>query len=402
MKNIALIMAAGKSSRCGFDKLVAQLGEMTILERCLQTFEACDAIQEIWVVGKTEVDLNFKVDLEGSKLQGFIPGGDTRFQSVKNGLEHCQKNYSNSQGTRIIVHNAANPYLSKVDLENGLKQSETKPNLIFGFFSPNSIKQVGADGQVTQFLNRTEIFETQTPQIAPLSTFTMALEAWDSQIPGSTSRISADPGINEPRDEAELLALIDEPVHVYECDPSNTKVTFSTDLPSTIHHPPFTRLGVGEDSHRFGNYEPDKPFCLGGVDMSEGRLSSEGNSDGDIILHALCNALLSAHGDTTFDPIAAPLCQAGDTNSVSYLEATLEHLTINHSPFTINQLLISLEGAQPKIAPQHQAITKNLAQLLNITPEQIGLTYTTGEALTSFGKGEGIRSWVLVVLKRTF
>lgn len=406
MKNIALIMAAGNSTRCGFDKLVAELGNMTVLDRCLHTFETCDAIDEIWIIGS---DRKFKVDLENTKIQGFIAGGDSRFKSIKSGLEHCQKHYKQEKDVRIVVHNAANPHLFKVDLERGLEKAEKKQNIIFGFFSPNSIKQVLDNGLVSNFLDREQIFETQTPQISTLNTFTKALEAWD-KIPGSTDTLKKDPGINspEPRDEAELLKLINEDIYVYECDPSNTKITFASDL--VPHQPcgqlPLTqgeRIGIGEDSHRFApNFDPQKPFRLGGIDMSEGRLSSDGNSDGDLILHSLCNALLSAHGDKTFDPIAAPICAAGNTNSSSYLKATLEHLEEKYKTQNlkskISQVLISLEGAQPRLAPQHDAIVHNLAKLLDIKPQQIGLTYTTGEGLSDYGKGLGMHAYVLVTL----
>lgn len=401
MKNIALIMAAGNSTRCGFDKLVAELGNQTVLQRCLQTFNECDAIDEIWVVGREVTP--------GGKLKGSIAGGESRFQSVKAGLEHCAQ--SCDEDVRIIVHNAANPWLSETDLKGGLKLAEQKPNLIFGFFSPNSIKQVSKDKLVNKFLDREQIFETQTPQISHLSTFTKALEIYSAGDP----RIHED---EEPRDEAELLALIDVPIHVYECAPSNTKITYPSDLSftppllgddlsaerSSGRGTPFNspykreslRIGLGEDSHRFAaDFITDKPFRLGGVDMSGGQLSSDGNSDGDVILHALCNALLNAHGDTTFDPIAAPICKAGDTNSSSYLQATLEHL----GSINLQQVLISLEGTQPRIAPQHEAIQNSLAQSLNVEPNQVGLTYTTGEGLTPFGRGEGMRSYVLVVLQ---
>ena len=365
-------MAAGNSTRCGFDKLLAELGNQSVLERSIQTFMDCELVDEIWVAGKT-------IEPNG-KLKGSIEGGDSRFKSVSAGLEYCAGIYS--QDVRIIVHNAANPHLTKTDLEAGITKAEKKQNIVFGFFSPNSIKQV-QNGMVTNFLDRAEIFETQTPQISTLHTFMKALQCYDLQKDA------------EPRDEAELLNLINEDIYVYECDTSNTKITFASDL--TL--PSQTKLGLGEDSHRFAaDFIADKAFRLGGIDMSEGRLSSDGNSDGDLILHSLCNALLSAFGDKTFDPIAAPICAAGDTNSASYLQATLEHLAIHHQPFTINQLLISLEGAQPRLAPQHEKIVHNLAQLLSINSNKIGLTYTTGEGLSDYGKGLGMHAYVLLTL----
>jgi len=365
MKNVALIMAAGNSTRCGFDKLVAELGHQSVLQQTLQTFLTCKAVDEVWVVGKT-------VEPEG-KLKGSITGGDSRFESVKIGLKHCAEQYS--ENARIIVHNAANPFLNLADLQAGLALAEEKKNVIFGFFSPNSIKKV-ENGQMIECLNREEIFETQTPQISDLDTFTKALKA---EIK------------TQPRDEAELLALINEPIYTYECATSNTKITHASDFIK-----PESKLGLGEDSHRFAvRFEAEKPFRLGGIDVSGGTLSSDGNSDGDLILHALCNALLSAHGDKTFDPIAAPICKTGDTNSVSYLKATLAHL----GKVEIDQLLISLEGAQPRIAPHHDAIVNSLTALLNIMPQQIGLTYTTGEGLSEFGKGLGMKCFVLVKLQ---
>ena len=429
MKNIALIMAAGTSSRCGFDKLLAELNQKSVLEQCLSTFQLCDMIDEIWVVGKEVPPLG----LRGSdtKLKGSIEGGDSRFKSVKAGIQHCESIYD--EDVRIIVHNAANPFLLKVDLESGLVEAKTKENLIFGFFTPNSIKQVIKDGIVNNFLDREQIFETQTPQISTLENFSEAFEVFRDRSQSLT--LSRETGLNsdeEPKDEAELLALLEKPIHVYECAPSNTKITFASDFKSHICHPEFIsrsknqseipdqvrndiRIGIGEDSHRFANnFDPEKPFRLGGVDMSEDRLSSDGNSDGDVILHALCNALLSAFGDKTFDPIAAPICAGGETNSKAYLTATLKHLEEKHdlcvpsalraAPLNpkgakIKQLLISLEGAQPRISPQHDEIVLSLTKLLNIQPSNIGLTYTTGEGLSECGQGLGIRSYVLITLE---
>lgn len=381
-------MAAGTSRRCGFDKLLAELNQRTVLEQCLNTFESCGLIDEIWVVGKI-------IEPNG-KIKGSITGGASRFLSVKAGIEHCQQFYT--ENIRIIMHNAANPFLSKVDLESGLTEAKTKENLIFGFFTPNSIKQVTKDGIVSKFLDREQVFETQTPQISTLNNFAKALEIFQEQTPGLSHCKSSNPGVNflEPKDEAELLALLKTPIHVYECAPSNTKITFASDFSENSN----SRIGIGEDSHRFADtFNPEKPFRLGGVDMSEERLSSDGNSDGDVILHALCNALLSAFGEKTFDPIAAPICAAGETNSVAYLKATLSHLNKLGHDLRLKQVLVSLEGAQPKIAPQHDEIVSNLAKLLNVESSSIGLTYTTGEGLNTYGEGLGIRSYVLITLK---
>ncbi len=370
MKNIAIILGAGKSLRCGFDKILHEHQGASALEKCLKTFSECESIDDIWVVHSDDQSIS----IEAEKLKGFIPGGEERFFSVKNALEHCKTVYP--ENVRVIVHNAANPHLSVHDLKAGIKKAEITKNVIFGGFTPNSIKKV-ENGKVTQYLKRSEIFETQTPQISDLATFTKALHKVEDKDP-------------IPKDEAELLDLIGETVYVYECDPRNTKITHASDFATGV------KIGIGEDAHKFASdFDPKKPFRLGGIEVSGGLLSSDGNSDGDIILHALCNALLSAFGDKTFDPIADPVCRAGDTHSESYLKATLEHLGMVH----ILQVLISLEGAQPKIAPHHDAIQTHLAKLLEIKTSQIGLTYTTGESLSEVGKGLGMRGFVIVIVE---
>lgn len=380
-------MAAGISERCGFDKLTAQLRQQTVLETTLAVFQGSRAIDDIWIVGvKTPL---------AKKIKGVIEGGPSRFQSVKAGLEHCQNYYE--EDVRIWVHNAANPFLKRSDLEAGLKAAETKSNLVFGFFTPNAIKQVSKEGIVSSFLDREQIFESQTPQISTLSTFEKALDTFRVRTQ-SVKQITESGLVSapEPKDEAELLALTGEAIHIFECDPSNIKITYANDFKLNAG----LRLGFGEDSHRFSHhFEPKKPFRLGGVDVSQNELSSDGNSDGDVIIHSLCNALLSAFGEKTFDPIAAPICAAGETNSTAYLQATLDYLADQGHTFQIQKILISLEGAQPKIAPMHDIIIKNLAGLLSLQSSRIGFTYTSGESLTDFGKGLGMRSYCLVTLR---
>lgn len=393
-------MAAGTSQRCGFDKLLAELKAKTVLQTTVDTFQASRKVNDIWIVGKT------KVPLKGDKIKGFILGGKTRFQSVQAGIEACLNQYSKPENIRLVVHNAANPFLTLYDLKTGLEAAKTKPNLVFGFFTPNAIKQVNKNGIVNKFLDREQIFETQTPQIAPLNTFVKALKIWNQISLKPKNNLPKNiPQNHEPHDEAELLALTGTAIYVYECSPSNTKITYPSDFnrdfqsECRVGFQSKIQLGIGEDSHRFAkNFDPQKPFRLGGIDLSYNQLSSNGNSDGDIILHALCNALLSAFGDKTFDSISGPICAKGDTNSVSYLKATLKHLEAAGHKFQINQILISLEGAQPKITPFHEAVVNHLAKLLNLEPSRIGLTYTTGETLTSFGKGEGMRGSVLLNL----
>lgn len=392
MHNIAIILASGSGTRCGFDKLFTSQFGTPIIERTLKTFQKSQEISEIFLSIKEEKQNSpqiKKLQEKFPKISHTITGGSERFFSLLNTLEFLEKNPPQKK-SRLIIHNGANGHLTIPDLESGLKKAEENPNIIFGYFTPNSIKKT-QNGKVVDFLDRTEIFETQTPQIAPLNTFIKAKNCWKKSIEKNCN-------VSLPNDEAELISLIGEEIYIHECERTNTKTTYSSDFEN--YKMTELRIGLGEDSHRFTEkFIPEKLIVLGGITFPESQLSFEANSDGDVILHALCNALLSSIGEKTFDPIAAPLCKSGITDSSIYLQETLKLITKNRPNFRIKNIIISLECIKPKIAKSHDLITKNIAKLLNINISQIGLTYTTGENLTDFGKGLGIRSTVQILVE---
>jgi len=156
------------------------------------------------------------------------------------------------------------------------------------------------------------------------------------------------------------------------------------------------RIGFGQDSHRFCEND-DKKLILGGVEIS-GERGLLSNSDGDLILHALCAAIEQALGRTNFSVYADELCKQGITDSVEYLKIAKEHLKEDN--YNINNIGISVEGARPKILPIEDQIKKRLAELLDIEKNRIGINATTGEDLTAFGQGEGLQTFVIVSLMK--
>ncbi|MCK5460362.1 2-C-methyl-D-erythritol 2,4-cyclodiphosphate synthase [Candidatus Gracilibacteria bacterium] len=396
MRNIAIILAAGNSVRCGFDKLFTnKFGEPVIFQTC-RTFQQCDKIDEILVIISTKKIVDSETNLgrhsfeenaillqkQFPKISKILPGGTQRFFSLKNAIEYIKKKVN----CRIIVHNGANPNLTNSDLKAGIALAEKQKNIIFGFFAKDSIKQVHK-GKVVKILNRDEIFQTQTPQISDLKTFIKAFEAFDRKDK------------NIPRDEAELLKTIDEKIFVYECYPNNQKVTFPQDFSSFKEDSNRSfRIGVGEDSHRFAvKYDSHKPVILGGITFPQ-QISFHANSDGDVILHALCNAILSAVGEKTLDTFAANMCQKGITNSQKYIEKALETAQKKFSNFEIQNVICSLECKTPHLSPMHENIVNHCAKILSISKDKIGLTYTSGEGLSDAGKGLGIQCLVEILI----
>ena len=210
-----------------------------------------------------------------------------------------------------------------------------------------------------------------------------------------------------PRDEAELLSYMGEKIYIYECSTKNQKITYAHDflvnnnqlsVKSKIQSLNL-RIGVGEDSHRFSkNFDLLNPVVLGGVKFLECEKSFEANSDGDVVFHSLCNALLSSIGEKTLDSFSDKMCKSGITDSREYVRKSLEIIYKKFPKFKILNVVISLEALIPKITHRHDKIQENVAKILAIEKNQVGLMYTTGEELSVYGKGIGVKCLVEVLV----
>lgn len=147
------------------------------------------------------------------------------------------------------------------------------------------------------------------------------------------------------------------------------------------------RTGIGQDSHRFLPEGGVKPCLLGGV-LFEGVPGFDANSDGDVILHALCNAISSVTGVRILGSRADLLLQnEGITDSTFYVQEALKTLGKQQ----IVHLAISLEGSRPHLGERVEGIRHKVAEMLHLLPSQVGITATTGEGLTDFGCGDGVQ-----------
>lgn len=146
------------------------------------------------------------------------------------------------------------------------------------------------------------------------------------------------------------------------------------------------KIGLGKDSHRFDFDDKNKKLILGGV-LFENQPALSGNSDADVVLHAITNAISGVTCENILGKRADGLClDQGITDSSIYLKEALKYLNCSK----IEHLSISIECKFPKISPMIPLMRKNIASLLSIPESSVGITATTGEDLTPFGKGLGI------------
>ncbi len=149
-----------------------------------------------------------------------------------------------------------------------------------------------------------------------------------------------------------------------------------------------TRSAIGQDSHRFATPDSGRPLRLAGVTIP-GSPGLAGNSDADVVLHAVTNAVSGITGRNILGAVADELCRSGITDSAAYLGAALKDLYAKPGRRPLH-LSVSIEARRPILAPHIPAMRAALARLVGLEKEDIGMTATTGEGLTGPGRGEGI------------
>lgn len=156
------------------------------------------------------------------------------------------------------------------------------------------------------------------------------------------------------------------------------------------------RIGNGYDIHRL---VPDRPLILGGVTIPH-ELGLLGHSDADVLTHAIMDALLGALslGDIgLYFPPDDPQWAGADSQK---LLAQVNRLVLQRG-WQVSNLDTVVVAERPKLKPHIQAMRSQLAQVLAIEPEQVGVKATTHEKLGPTGREEGIAAYAVVLLAQT-
>ncbi len=145
------------------------------------------------------------------------------------------------------------------------------------------------------------------------------------------------------------------------------------------------RVGLGYDVHQL---KDNRPLILGGVEIPHER-GLDGHSDADVIMHAICDAILGALGEGdigSFFPPSDP--QWKDASSKIFLEEAAKQIKKqNGRLINIDAMLIA---EAPKISPYIPKMKNNIASALGVSPRDIGIKATTNETMGFVGRGEGM------------
>ena len=381
--NIAIIVAGGKGKRMHtrISKLFLLLNKEPIIWHTLNTFQNCKSINKIILVARPEDKNKFKAIITKNnfnKIIKIVDGGLERQDSVYNGIKAVDKA---SNDDIILVHNAVNPFVDEATIYNCINAAKKYGAAVVGFPAKDTIKVV-EDGLIRQTIDRKLVWQVQTPQAMKYFLAKRAFErAYADKFYGT--------------DDVSLVERIGGSVKAVYCPRENIKITEPYDLAYANKMVNASKIGIGQDSHKFTE-DKDKKLVLGGFQIKN-ESGFEANSDGDVILHALFNALSTAIGEKSLGFYADKMFKDGVTDSKKYLEFVLTK--VKERNYKISNVAIMLEGKKPRIDEHIDNIKASLSRLLKIKKENIGIAATSGEELTEFGKGLGMQCFAAVSLK---
>ncbi|MCX8202459.1 MAG: 2-C-methyl-D-erythritol 4-phosphate cytidylyltransferase [Candidatus Micrarchaeota archaeon] len=400
LSSYAIIGAGGKGERMGCNKQLLELKGKPIVIRTLEAFDQHPLVDGIILVRPAELENEFRnliKKYEIKKIADIADAGPERQYSMYNGLQKV-KNCS-----VVLFHNGANPLVTEREITECIKEAYNHGAAVVASPVKDTIKRV-KDMLVKETLRRSELWAMQTPQAIR---YEIAVKAYEHVIKGNI----------QCTDDVQAVELFDSSVtiKIVQASPQNIKLTTPADVliaerfldPSESRSYCETVFGIGEDSHEFmkeaekiaedNEKQINKCLVLGGVVISS-EMAFKANSDGDAVLHAISRAILSAINGPSIDFFADDLAKKGQIDSRIYLKSILAYS--KEKGFVPNEARIIIEAGKPKLTYHLEKIKENIAFLLGIDKEKVGLAVHSGEKLSLFGHGKGVRAFAFVSMKK--
>ena len=306
-----------------------------------------------------------------------VAGGPQRQDSVRMGLAAVPR-----EVPRVLIHDAARPFVSAALVRRVCAAlAAGDPAVIPGLPVTDTIKVVDAVAPEMAAATppRALLRAVQTPQGFDAVLLRAAHERAQAAAPAT--------------DDAALMEAMGVPVRIIPGEAGNVKITNPEDLALLRRQgPAFSPCnGLGYDVHRYGG---ERPLRLGGVEIA-GAPGVFAHSDGDVLLHALMDAILgcASLGDIgqhfpDSDPALAGISSAILLDRVLELAAGAG-VRLCHVDLTV-------VAQKPRLAPWREEIRNNVASLLGLARHEVNLKATTEEGLGFTGRIEGIKAWALV------
>ncbi|MEN3045955.1 MAG: 2-C-methyl-D-erythritol 2,4-cyclodiphosphate synthase [Candidatus Hydrothermales bacterium] len=350
-----IILGAGKGERIGKPKIFLKIEDKPIYKYLIEKLEGIEFIGEVILACPAEYKSKVKKEIKNQKPKlkvKVIEGGKTRCESMEKAVKKAKFEY-------VFIHDLARPFFSKslvVDMRKKLK----KANIVVPYFSPYDTCIYE-----NKRIDRDNVKLIHTPQATKKSLILKALEK------------------TEKRDYPDESTLLKEVLNInpfYVKDSLfNFKITYDRDLSDLdyfLGHFNF-KTSFGFDIHRLAR--GNKSLFVGGVAIKKG-IYAVGHSDGDAVIHSLCDALLgiTVRGDIgDFFPDTDMRWRG--KRSTFFLKKIFQ--IFKSDGYEISNIDITILLDSPKLGEKKKKIREKLAKILKIKPEVISIKAKTSEGL---------------------
>ncbi|MGF1610524.1 MAG: bifunctional 2-C-methyl-D-erythritol 4-phosphate cytidylyltransferase/2-C-methyl-D-erythritol 2,4-cyclodiphosphate synthase [Kiloniellales bacterium] len=376
---VALVVAAGRGRRFGGElpKQYAALDGRPVLRHTLAALAAHPKVSAVRAVIHADDRALYDEAVGDLEVLEPVPGGATRQQSVRLGLESLEP----LAPARVLIHDGARPFVTPPVIERVLSALEQAPGAIAALPVTDTLKRETA-GAIAETLPRGGLWRAQTPQ------------GFDFARILAAHRTAPDADLTDDAAVAELAGLS---VRLVEGAADNVKITTQDDLERArqrLSGGTEFRTGSGFDVHRFG---PGDHVMLCGIKVqySHGLV---GHSDADVGLHALTDAILGGlcEGDigSHFPPSDARWRGA---ESAVFLRHACALLQARGGALVHADVTLICE--RPKVGPHRAAMAMRIAEICGIETGRVSVKATTTEGLGFTGRQEGIAAQATATLR---
>ena len=380
--NYAVVVAAGRGVRMGaaVNKVLLPLCGEPVIRHAVRAFCEADKIDGVVVVASSDETEQMRAALCGlEKVCAIVPGGSTRQESVKNGLDALPK-----EARIALVHDGARPLISRELIARCIRQTEDCGSAVVCTPVTDTVK-VEKDGCVVRTLDRSQLRAVQTPQCFCAGELKAAYEA------------AARDGVSVT-DDASVMEHAGHSVHLLESSEVNFKLTTPEDLrraEDIIGERRFMqrlpRTGFGYDVHKLAS---GRRLILCGKEIPWEK-GLDGHSDADVAVHALMDALLGAAclGDIgRLYPDNDPAFEGAD--SMKLLADVLRR--VKDAGYAVVHADVTIVAQKPKLMPYMDEMRRNLENAM--AGAQVNVKATTTERLGFEGRGEGISAQAVATI----
>lgn len=203
-----IITAGGTSSRYGCEnKLLEKIKDKTVIEETVDKFINFEEISEIIISANISIIDTLKEILKNPKIR-IIEGGNTRQKSVYNALQAVTNDY-------VLIHDGARPLIKPETISYVLAATTEKNAVSVMTKTTDTIKEVDSDGRIIRTIDRSKLYNTQTPQGFKTS---VIKDAHEKLKDGNFT------------DDCSMLEYLDIPVYIVNGSYTNIKITIKSDL----------------------------------------------------------------------------------------------------------------------------------------------------------------------------